>query len=346
MLLVTKPPAGTPKYWVTPSSANKLLSCLASLTYLPTSTPSTPDNSTESAGSLAHKALQLWINEEHWKSADNDQKLPELYRRCADQLGLTIAKLPSGRQTEARLGVRAPALGALLRDSAGTDGVVHSECTMYDHSRKLWGTIDVMVTRDDQVSLLLDLKTGNEVETSQVPASVAAQLTFYAGLVEQNLRVLPQSTAVFSLRRGLTTVSTTADEITRLHHTLGEARTKWTQMIRPAKPGLTNCQYCRLRFSCEPHWKAIQTWENTDAVQGRILQVEISASATAAVLLNTPTGKRWLTGVPATVVAKECTGKWLRAVRLKVPESDSPGDLPAVRMHEQSEARLERDSST
>lgn len=331
---------GSPRYWLSPSAASKLLACPASVTLLPTETPSPLAGAAKNVGSLAHDALRRWVAAEHWRSPVGDSTLPALYRSCATDLGLSIAELPGGRQTEARLLVKAPALGALLRKEAGPGGVVHSEHTLYDHSRKLWGTVDVLVTRDGTVPLLLDLKTGQGFGKGDVPLHVTSQLTFYAGLVEYEYGELPRLTAAFTLRRGSISIPIATGDICQLHRRLEEAREGWAQHIRPALPEPVNCRYCRRRFSCEAHWQALDTWEGPDALEGVILQVEIADSSRAAVLLRTSIGDRWISGVPAAAVRAASAGQRLRAVRLGIPPTDTPGCLPTTRMHEQSEVRV------
>ncbi|SDM41966.1 PD-(D/E)XK nuclease superfamily protein [Geodermatophilus siccatus] len=321
--------------WLSPAAANRLLTCPYSVTYLPTGgRPVLKQTAGRDVGTLAHVALQRWIETGSWRSAVGDGELARLFSSVAEERGVDVAKVADGRMTAARLRRRASELREVLCELGGEPSA-ECEVTLYDDDRRLWGTVDVLLP-SRRGPVVLDLKSGGDAAATAVPDSIAVQLWMYAALIERCRGARPRWLGVYSLRRGLKQVALPSDRLTTLLHSLNEVRAGWLSGDRTAIPTREHCRYCRRRPDCQPHWNAVSQWSDPDGVEGRLVEATTAQNGRTAALPATPTGSAWVSDV-STRGMGGWIGRWVRLVRVN-PRRDQDGepDLSRWRANEQS----------
>ena len=300
--------------WLSPTRVWRLTQCPASVapSSTPPTVPATPAG--DNAGTLAHRAMQTWIKSSGHYAADPVGAM----RAAIDTVVAGSGSQPIGwTLTSARLRARTPELVDLMIGDQPERVIPEGRLT--DPALRLRGTPDV-VTIGERIAVI-DLKS--ETLTQQEVSEWAAfQLTIYAHLVERAYGSLPSRVEVFSLNRGRLPVVVTRASVDQALAAIATARASDPTDARPS-PDV--CRFCTCRFSCEPHWDAAPSWPRADCAQGVVDRVERSATGVVAVLLNTPDGPGWITGIPgaATTVT---AGHRIRAVRLVVtPEGGERG---------------------
>lgn len=316
--------------WLSPTAAAKLLACPASVENLPTGTkrPAPPPSFPRNSGSLAHLAVQRWIESGTWRSDHDCATLVALFREEAEKNGIAVALLPDGRTTEARLEVQGPALAESLAKFAGSLGTVEAEVSLYDDGEYLWGTIDLLV-HNGQEFAVLDLKTGEDAAGADIPESIKHQLWQYALLVSADRGTTPKMVSVFSLRRGLRPVDVEDADLLDLRIRLNSARQEWLSGARNTYPSPDACRFCSRRLRCEPHWSALKNWDNQDGVEGVVKRIDQAANGLAAVMLSTDKGIAWISEIPALAAESLEVGKASRAVRVRQMSHDEDSGQPA-----------------
>ena len=300
--------------WLSPTRVWRLTECPASVGPV-LSAPVTSSDSAPSAGSTAHRAVQLWIESDGYRDSDPRSSLVEaLAAALAELNGAVPAAWP---RTRARLLSRSRELTDLL--VGGED--VRCEEELQDLPRALRGTPDIVVLRTND-AVVIDMKTQTLKEES-LPPWIVFQLTIYAHLVQHTFGVFPNQVEVFSLNRGRLPVVVTPTSLETALAVVANARAADTSIAHPA---LDTCRYCRRRLDCRPHWDAATLWPRADCVEGTIERMERAANATAAVLVRTQTGGHWVSAIPSGLVTASA-GAHVRFVRLYRPgvESDASG---------------------
>ncbi|GAT08461.1 PD-(D/E)XK nuclease family protein [Mycolicibacterium novocastrense] len=309
--------SGISKAWLSPTSAAKLLACPAAVSRLPFGTRPVPNESVpNNAGSLAHLAVQRWVETGGWRRAASYPSLAETYRQEAEDGGVTLELLDDGRTTESRLRVQEPLLAEAIDSYVGVNGTASAEKLMYDDDNLLWGKVDLLLEGDNGATVI-DLKSGADAADGSLPEAILTQLMVYAMLVFANRRSWPATLAIFSLRTGLRTIAVTELELHTLLTRLQSTRDAWASGHRPAIPSTRGCRYCARRFECTAHWNIVDEWEDPDAIEGILEGVEYAANGKSSLVLRSNRGKAWISGVPSGTASGLLIGTMTRAVRLR-----------------------------
>lgn len=304
--------------WLSPTRVWRLSECPASVGPVGTK-PIASIAPSVNAGTLAHRAMQTWIQLGGFRVNDPRRALAHAIDSA---LALVTGVAPANwAVTRARLMARASALTDLL--TAADTARVISETALLDPQLKIRGTPDV-VTVGEQVSLI-DLKT-QTLKQDHLSPWTEFQLTIYAHLVERTYGKLPSSVVVFSLNRGVLPIIVTPASVHSALDAVAQARAADPSMTRP-KPDV--CRYCARRLDCQPHWDAARFWPSNDGVEGIVQHTEQSATGVVAALLETADGAAWVTGMPADALTLR-VGAAFRAVRL-VSAGAGSGDRRAWR---------------
>jgi hypothetical protein len=300
--------------WLSPAAANRLLTCPYSVTYLPTGgRPVLKQTAERDVGTLAHSALQRWIENGAWRSPAGDGQLAALFSSVAEEHGVDFTKVPDGRMTAARLRHRAPELREVLC-GLGDRGNAECEVTLYDDDRRLWGTVDVLIS-SPRGPVVVDLKSGGDAASAALPTAIAVQLWMYAALVERCRDARPRWLGVYSLRRGMREIAPPREGLPNFLLSLDDVRAAWVSGDRAALPTRDHCRYCRRRLDCQPHWDELTQWPAPDGVEGRLLRIQKAANGRTAVRLATAAGEAWVTDL-RTPFAGGTVGQGLRLVRV------------------------------
>lgn len=292
-----------PQWWSS-TAAWRLLSC--PLSAVPANEPARPSaQDLGNAGSVAHLALQQWIENGEWAREDPGMRLQGRFDEIVASRGIDIARLPQAVITRARLKSRGKELSAIL---AGAGNGIRTELLLTDEGNHLFGILDVAAAGAG--GLIIDLKTGREASSGPSQA-IKHQLTFYAHLFQVALGVQPKHVIVFNLQQGPAEIEITPSAITNL---LGQIRTAQHLARTLARPQPDVCRFCTKRMTCEPHWKAVAAWDSPDAIEGTIVGIERSNSGVVAVSI----GGDWLTGIAnSQLPAGAKPGEFVRAVRIR-----------------------------
>lgn len=302
---------GGPHDWLSPTRAWRLTECAASVGPVVNS-PVTLTSDAPNAGTVAHRAVQLWIESDGYRDDHPRSRLSEAISGALTE----FSGRPTGEwpPTRARLLARASQLAERLL--WGDD--VHAERELLDPIRRLRGTPDIVLMKPRE-AVVIDLKTPTSKEDS-LPPWIVFQLTIYAYLVEQVHGILPTKVEVFRLNRGLMPLSVNSTSVEAALETVERAREGDTSVATPAPE---TCRYCRRRLDCQPHWDAAVCWPDADCVDGTIERVERAANGIAAIFLASSRGPRWVSGVPGDLLTANA-GERVRLVRLR--RSDSNDD--------------------
>ncbi|MGY1709126.1 PD-(D/E)XK nuclease family protein [Geodermatophilus sp. SYSU D00758] len=325
--------------WLSPAASNRLLDCPYSVTYLPADGRPVPQQSVGSdVGTMAHVALQRWIGTGFWRSPAGDSELARLFVSVAEERGVDYANVPDGRMTAARLRHRAPGLREFMCQFGGQPSA-ECEVTLYDDDRRLWGTVDVLLS-SPRGPVVVDLKSGGDGAITPLPTSIAVQLWLYAALVERCRGGQLQWLGIYSLRRGMREVELPREGLATLLHELDSNRAAWSLGNRPAMPTREHCRYCRRRVDCQPHWDALSMWSAPDGVEGRLLAVQKATNGRTAVRLATAADEAWVTDL-RTPITGSAVGQGLRLVRVQPRRGpDGEPDLTRWRAGEESEIHV------
>ncbi|WP_099041843.1 RecB family exonuclease [Mycobacterium neglectum] len=297
--------------WLSPTRAWRLTECAASVGPV-VNKPITSVGSAPNAGTVAHRAVQLWIDAAGYRNGNPQSRLSEAINEAlAEFSGRPTGEWPP---TRARLLARASQLAERLL--WGDD--VHAERELLDPIRRLRGTPDIVLMKPRE-AVVIDLKTPTSKDDSLQPW-IIFQLTIYAHLVEQVHGILPAQVEVFRLNRGFLPLSMNSTSVEAALETVERAREADASVATPAP---ATCRYCRRRLDCQAHWDAAVCWPDTDCVEGTIERVERAANGIAAVFLASSLGSRWVSGVPGDLVTAD-VGERIRLVRLR--RSDSNDD--------------------
>jgi hypothetical protein len=311
------------RVWLSPTSAARLLACPASLgrTAAETAAVSMP---APNAGTLAHLAVQRWIEHGDWRTADA-AKLTALFDGAANESGVDPVTVRDGRLTRARLAARASQLAELLGRSS--EATIMCETELRDPSQLLHGILDIAVLGEP--SSIIDLKTGRDA-AGTLTSSIQLQLQVYAHLFRAAHGALPDHIEVFSLSHGPRTVEVNAASVQDVLDAIAAAR---LQKPESAYPAPESCRFCRRRMTCEPHWARLIDWETSDALEGDIVQITHAETGTCGMLLATVVGPAWIVQLPAELVPDGAVpGRRLRAVRVsKRQEHDNARDATTWR---------------
>lgn len=299
--------------WLSPTRVWRLTECPAS-GGSPIREPVTSPGGTRNAGTVAHRALQLWIEDGGHRDADPRSRLK--YAVQTALAGLDGCTLAGWTLTHARLLSRAAALAELL--NADLNAQILCERELKDSALRLRGTPDVVVLGEGSTAIF-DLKT-QTLHDESLPPWVAFQLTIYAHLVEAEYGRFPSKVEVFSLNRGRLPLKVSRRSVAAALDAIANARAADPSVAYPAPE---TCRYCRRRLECGPHWDAASAWPQADCVQGTIERIELAANGVAAVQVRSETELAWVTGIPVGIVGGSVGGQ-VRLVRLyRVTASDA-----------------------
>lgn len=292
-----------PQWWSATASW-RLLRCPVSAApaYEPVK-PTAQDLS--NAGSIAHLALQHWIEREEWSHEDPGVRLQGCFDEIVAAHKITPARMSRALITRARLKSRGRELSEIL---AGAGSGIRTELLLTDEDNHLFGILDV--TAGGAEGLIIDLKTGREASAASSPA-IKHQMTFYAHLFQGAFGAPPKHVIVFNLQEGLLEIEVTPSAITDL---LGQIRAAQLTERTLARPQADTCRFCTKRMSCEPHWRAVAAWDPPDAVEGTIGGIERSSSGMVAMSI----GGQWLTGIASHQLPDDAApDRFARAVRVR-----------------------------
>lgn len=163
---------------MTPTSASALISCPAREPSWvpPTNSPSRPGTD---VGSLAHRAIELWLVSGDWRWEGASDALTERFVALAGSPRATTAR---GRLVTSRLRARADELGAFL--NAWEEPEIRTEEVLVDRQRELWGRADILVDSPGRIGLI-EVKTGeHEYVGTTLSSGELRQILFYAHLIE------------------------------------------------------------------------------------------------------------------------------------------------------------------
>jgi CRISPR/Cas system-associated exonuclease Cas4 (RecB family) len=309
------PDTGAPQWW-SATATWRLLRCPASAT--PARAPARPTGqAADNAGSMAHLALQAWVESGELSLPDPGTRLQERFDEVTASHEADPVRLPQGVVTRARLKTRAKELAAIL---SGGSADVHSELLLSDESNHLFGILDIAGIGPD--GFIVDFKTGRDASAESSP-EIEHQLTFYAHLFKGTYGTFPERVIVFSLQRGPVEIQVTPSAVAAL---LDQVRTAQLTQRTIARPEANTCRFCPKRMTCQPQWDAVPGWERPDAIEGTIGNIERSSSGTAALLI----GGRWLTGIPESALpGGTAPGKFARAVRVRRRSNSEPEEWAA-----------------
>lgn len=295
--------------WLSPTRAWRLTECAASVKAIPAA-EITARRVTANAGTVAHRAVQLWIEAQEYRHGDARAQLGAAIDAALASYGGT----PDGEWavTRARLLARSDQLAALLLSGDS----VHSERELRDPGRAMRGTPDIVIIQNRD-AVVVDLKTPTSKD-ELIPPWIEFQLTIYAHLVEVNYGMLPGRVEVFRLNRGLTAVPVSRAAVSDALMLVETARQADKSV---ATPGSETCRYCPRRTVCEPHWLAAATWSDPDCIEGGIETIERAANGLSAILIHSRDGRHWVTGIPGELLTAE-EGAQIRMVRLRRTEQD------------------------
>ncbi|MCV7155019.1 PD-(D/E)XK nuclease family protein [Mycobacterium pyrenivorans] len=316
--------------WLSPTRAWRLTECAASVSPV-VNTAIALTSDAPNAGTVAHRAVQLWIKSDGYRDGD-------VRGRLSDAINTVLAET-GGRpvvgewtSTRARLLARASQLAERLHQGSR----VISEEELRDPRRALLGTPDIVVIGQDG-AIVIDLKTPTARDAS-IPPWIDFQLTIYAHLVQHEYGVLPRRAEVFRLNKGLMPIGVSQSSVAAALDLVEYARQADRSV---ATPSLETCRYCRRRIDCESHWDAAPAWTSSDCAEGAIERIERAANGVTAILLRSEVGTHWVSGVPTELVTASI-GDHLRLVRLQ--RSKSTVDLVGFKWSRVSALSVLRDA--
>jgi hypothetical protein len=294
--------------WLSPTSAWRVASCPASA--VPSARPVVHAAVVSAnTGSIAHRAVQTWIESGDWASEKSGERLQSHFDAVLRALGLDATSLSDGVITRARLRRRGPELSRLLSEAGPSS--IDTEHALFDESRSIWGVPDI--TTHGGEGTIIDLKTGRDA-TRELPVRIVDQLLIYAHLFREFYGSLPSRLVVFSLLHGAIRVDVNEQSLAGVLDRVDRARRSGHGV---AIPGPEVCRFCPRRFSCEPHWQMVDAWPRPDAVQGLVTKLETAQSGVTAMQIETLTGSAWVTHIPATSLPFEIAlGVRARIVRI------------------------------
>jgi hypothetical protein len=253
----------------------------------------TPPSLTPNAGTIAHQAIQRWIETGDWANPiGRHERLAAHFDAAAHDARADIAALRDGRMTRARLTARADQLAAELTELTSDGASITCEGPLSDPQRRLRGIPDIAV--HGPRSAVIDFKTGRDA-TVPLTERIRLQLLIYAHLYRCTHGRLPEMVEAFSLIHGPLRVSADSTSVEAILNAITMARAQDPELARPAA-GV--CTFCIRRFVCEPHWNAVPTWDAPDAIEGRIIQIEHAKTGVVALLIGTQLGSHWITHIP------------------------------------------------
>lgn len=308
--------------WLSPTSAWRLSACPASLAAIPRDGAGDADEA--NAGSLAHLAVQRWIDGGYWHVDNAASTLVALFDQAADDAGIGIPYVRDGRLTRARLRARAAQIAGLLA-TADSRSDIACEIELRDPERRLRGIVDLALL--GQHSAVVDLKTGRDAAGTLSPA-IHFQLLVYAHLFRVRYGRLPDRVEAFSLSHGTIAIDASANRVDAVVDAIAVARTQDPGLTRPDPE---TCRFCARRFTCGPHWQEVRGWDRPDAVEGRIVRVEEAETGAIALLIDTPDGAAWVIQIPAErVPTGAAPGNYVRLVRLTRMDTQEIQGRPPV----------------
>ena len=274
----------------------------------------------QNAGTLAHQAIQHWIEMGDWSHpAVRRERLADYFDEAARAARVDIAVLRDGRLTRARLAARADQLSSELAELTAHGASIACEEVLTDPQRRLRGIPDITILGSR--SAVIDFKTGRDA-TISLTDRIRLQLLIYAHLYRCAHGQLPETVEAFSLIHGPLRVSAESTSVEAVLDAITEARTQDPELARPS-PAV--CRFCSRRFVCEPHWNALPTWEMPDALEGRITQIEHARSGTVALLVEAASGSQWITHIPCDRIPTEAeVGSYVRIIHANRTQTPDP----------------------
>ncbi|WP_082486474.1 PD-(D/E)XK nuclease family protein [Frigoribacterium sp. Leaf186] len=285
--------------WLSATSAGRLLHCpaSASLVSAPDPVPASPPGN---AGTLAHFAVNAWVEGGAWLSDAPGLSLQDCWDSEAARWGVDTRRLTESVMTRSRLRSRGAELAALLQSVGET---ARSEVSLRDSAQLLYGQVDIVVNNQDG-GAIIDLRTGADSQTERV----RTQLLVYAHLFRHETNRLPDALIVFSLRHGAEQIDFSEGDIDGVLKRVQAAR-KQPSLAFPDPAG---CKFCRRRLRCEPHWEAASAWEDPDCVEGVVSRMEAAATSLMAIRVDTISAQQWVTGLASSVVGGLKSGDTVR----------------------------------
>jgi PD-(D/E)XK nuclease superfamily len=302
--------------WLSPTSAWRLMTCPASL--------GPPHNAIRSlkpnAGTLAHRALQHWIETGDWADpAVRRERLVGYFNEAARAALVDIAVLRDGRLTQARLAARADQLSSELAQFTAYDASIACEEALSDPQNHLRGIPDITILGSR--SAVIDFKTGQDA-TASLTERIRLQLLIYAHLYRCAHDRLPEIVEAFSLIHGPLRVSADSASVDAVINTITESRSQDPNLDRPSPAA---CRFCSRRFVCEQHWNALPTWEAPDALEGRITQIEHARSGAVGLLVMTASESQWITSISRDRIPIEAeVGSYVRIIHIHRTQTHDP----------------------
>lgn len=262
-------------------------------------------HSVDNAGTLAHLAVQAWIDNEGWLNPDPSRNLLQTFDEVTESFNLNLRRLPHAAATRSRLKYRSAQLVEILKSSGPS---IRSELLLRDEAHHLFGILDIAGIAGD--GHIIDLKTGRESARS-LSNSAEYQLMFYAILFQSNYDRLPKRATIFNLWTGPIEIPVTPTSVEVFRSRILALQNSTATDARPAA-GV--CHFCPKRIECQPHWDAISTGESSDAIEGHINAVQHSDTGMTALQIN----GEWLVGVSSNMLPNGASpGQFVRVVRIR-----------------------------
>lgn len=335
--------------WISATSAQRLIDCPASASLPRAEPPARSPARPSSAGDMAHLAVSRWIRSQIWRGDQDGSKLVGIFDDIVREAGSVICETSRGRATRSRIKVRARDLRKTLLVH-GSD-VVRSEFRIVNSTEKLFGTLDVLTTDNRRVSVL-DLKTNAALDVSgSITPAVRFQLLFYSTLVFLEYGQLPATAEVFSLVDGRHSLPITVDSVENLRSRVREVQIAWSSGRRTARPAEASCKFCPRRLACDPHWITPRVAGDGDSVEGVVIRTSASGAALTSLLLQTPDGEVWVSGVDNTAKSNSEIHIGVRIRMIHVIRSraagniDSKPQLPTFRFRPDTEIAVEHNKN-
>ena len=145
--------------WLSATSAARLLHCPASASFISAPDP-VPLSSPRNGGTLAHLAVNAWIESGAWLLDEPGRALQGSWDIEAARWGVDARGLSDSVMTRSRLRSRAAELRALLQSVGGSP---RSDVFLRDSAQLLYGQADIVVYSENG-GAVIDLKTGADAK--------------------------------------------------------------------------------------------------------------------------------------------------------------------------------------
>ncbi len=303
--------------YIDASKASLLLQCRRrwrkeSAPSLVASNPPAGRGEPKNLGTLAHEAVQDWVEHGEWRSKDPGRSLQLMFDQRVPSDPATVGL---ARRLSAGLAIRGRALAQVLATGEGDPGC---EVPTLDKERRLRGKIDLVTQTAGSVHVI-DLKTGSGFGTgSDVPLSAKCQMAVYSVLAQQKWNKEVRL-SIFSMESGLQDIALTDTETNELVEQLEAERLLALVQNPLATPAASACTWCSFRSDCYAHWEAVANNDIQDATRGCIVSIQLSESGVGSAVLADSTAICVVTDLREEQLSGFRHGDYVALYRLRQP---------------------------